>query len=296
MINIDGVLKKGIEILKNANNEAPVLEAGVMLCSVLKCDKAFLYSHNDHCMTREEFDFYIEQINQRASGKPLQYLTGHQEFMSLDFIVTPDVLIPRQDTEILVETVINFAQNLLNSRLPIAKSTSPELKILDIGTGSGCIAVSLAHYLKNCKVTAVDISEKALKIARLNADKAGVADRIRFLQSNVLEQLEKDQYDIILSNPPYIPASDIKKLQIEVKDYEPIGALDGGADGLDFYCKIVSEAPGFLKPDCLLAFEVGYDQAQMVGRLMGQCFDDIQIIKDLSGIDRVVTGKLLNVK
>ncbi len=283
MINIDGALKKGIEILKNANNEAPVVEAGVMLCSALKCDKAFLYSHNDHCISRDEYDFYIEQLNQRASGKPLQYITGHQEFMSLDFIVTPDVLIPRQDTEILVETVINFAQNHLNS---------PALKILDIGTGSGCIAVSLAHYLKNCKVTAVDISEKALKIARLNADKAGAADRIRFLQSNVLERLEKDRFDVILSNPPYIPAADIKKLQVEVRDYEPIGALDGGADGLDFYRKIVSEAPCFLKPDCLLAFEVGYDQAQKVSRLMSQCFDDIQIIKDLSGIERVVTGKL----
>lgn len=340
IMNIREALKEGISILKSADIEAPVVDAGVVLCHVLKRDKSFLYSHPEHVLTDEEYGRYIELIGKRASGMPVQYITGHREFMSLDFVVSPDVLIPRQDTEILVETVLEYARERrkeltgkqagmqgnkragsqaswqaakqAGKRADMQAGRQAErqadsggggcLSILDIGTGSGCIAVSLAYYLEDCHVTASDLSEKALEVARINAVKNGVAEKIKFIKSDLFEALRKGKsscpfdtscaFDIIVSNPPYIAAAELMHLQREVRDYEPMAALDGGEDGLDFYRAIVREAVEFLKPGGLLAFEVGIGQAGYVSRLMEESFCNIKTVRDFGRIDRVVAGTL----
>lgn len=269
---------EGSKMLKLSNIEAPVVTAGAMLCHVLGCDKAFLYSHDDYSLSKCEYDKYFEALKRRIDGEPLQYIIGSQEFMSLDFIVSPDVLIPRQDTEILVEAVIEFAKG------------KEHVNILDIGTGSGCIAISLAYFIKNSRVTGLDISKGALSIARKNAEKCEVSDRVTFIESNLFENVASRDFDIIVSNPPYIPRQDVDTLERQVKDFEPRSALDGGIDGLDFYRKIVKESIGYLKPKGLLAFEVGFDQAQDVIKIMEDSFDDLKTEKDLAGIERVVMG------
>ncbi|WP_265445980.1 peptide chain release factor N(5)-glutamine methyltransferase [Acetivibrio straminisolvens] len=289
-------LLMGTKLLKSADIDTPALEAGVLLCHVLNADRSFLYSHDDYKMTDEEYEKFVLFVEERVKGKPLQYITGYQEFMSLDFIVTPDVLIPRQDTETLVEAVLKHVKDtgLKNAR------------ILDIGTGSGCIAVSLAHYVKDSRVLALDISEGALLIAETNAKRCGVKDRVFFIKGDILGGLtdiitqssfikdtkhnDKGAFDIIVSNPPYIPAEEIKTLHRQVRDYEPRAALDGGEDGLDFYRVITCEAAKLLSPGSLLAFEVGYGQAESVFGLMEKDFCTIKIVKDLAGIDRVVMG------
>lgn len=278
------IFNNSIDILKNEKIEAPVVEAGVILCFVLGRDKTFLYAHPEYILTSEEETRYIELIKERSLGTPVQYLTGRQEFMSLDFRVNSSVLIPRHDTEILVETAINHAMKL-NGR---------NIKVLDIGTGSGCIAISIAYYIDSSMVTAIDISEEALAIARGNAIKNGVAHKLEFVQSDIFSSLKGSTkvFDIIVSNPPYIPSKEIEELQVEVRNYEPLGALDGGVDGLDFYRRIVGEAANYLAENGLLALEVGYNQAGDVARLMEKDYYDINIIRDLAQIGRVVSGKL----
>lgn len=281
-MNIETALSKAINILKNAQKISPAVDAGVILCFVLSCDRAYLLSHYNYELSRNEEEKYFNLINLRASGIPVQYITGHKEFMSLNFNVNPHVLIPRPETEILVETVLNYVGNY---------DCDKYVRILDMGTGSGCIAVSLAYYIENCRITAPDISEEALHTACLNAVANGVSDKITFVLSNLFEKLDGMVFDIIVSNPPYIPSPEIENLQIEVKGHEPIIALDGGEDGLYYYKKIVEEAPCFLESNGLLAFEVGYNQAREVARLMEERhFKKIKIIKDLAKIDRVVMG------
>lgn len=283
------VLRHGINILKEADIRAPVADAGVLLCAVLNQDRTFLYAHGDYILSEGEKKRYLEFLDKRVHGMPLQYITGHQEFMSIDFAVTPDVLIPRHETEILVEMVIRYVE----SKKPLMNEP---LLILDMGTGSGCVAVSLARYIENCRVTAVDISNKALEVAKINAKRNKVFDRMDFLCGDLFAVFNPEKpyvlFDAIVSNPPYIPSKDVESLQVEVRDCEPIGALDGGADGLDFYRALVQDAPGFLKPGGLLAFEAGYGQAGEVCKIMEGKFSNICIYKDLSGIDRVVSGTL----
>lgn len=283
---IKEVLDKGILMLKKSNNEAPVIDAGALLCNILKKDKAYIYAFGEQEISTEQSEVFFQNIEKRISGIPLQYLTGHQEFMSLDFLVSEDVLIPRQDTEILVEKAIELAKMKSND----------QIRILDIGTGSGCIAISLAYYIPNSLIYALDVSGKALMVAKNNAEKNGVSSKIVFIESDIHNLDTKDTcfedgFDIVVSNPPYIPTEEIKTLQIEVRGYEPMSALDGGEDGLDFYKSIVDLGKEILKPSGLLMFEVGYNQADDVERLMKEKYTDIQKVKDLSGIDRVVFGK-----
>lgn len=285
-MNIRQALNNAIKILKNAKKESPALDAGVILCFLLGWEKEYLLTHYDYEICDEKVQEYLNLVNLRAQGVPLQYITGNCEFMSLMFNVNPAVLIPRPETEILVEAVLDY----------VNKQVIEYPRILDMGTGSGCIAVSLAYYIKNCFVTAVDISENALEIAYSNALKNGVADKIDFICSNLFEKLYDkpgtlSSLDIIVSNPPYISSSEIETLQTEVKDHEPIIALDGGKDGLYYYKKITEAAPAFLKKGGLLAFEVGYNQASAVRKIMEKHFEDINIIKDLAGINRVVVGR-----
>lgn len=237
------------------------------------------FSKSDIIIGEKEIDENIFNIafQRLKEGEPVQYITGGCEFMSLWFEVNPSTLIPRCDTEILVETVIDLCGD-------------KAVKILDIGTGSGCIPISLAHYLPRATVLSVDISEEALETAKRNASSNGVADRCTFKRCDILKELPDFIPDIVVSNPPYIPRKDIEALEPKVKSFEPITALDGGADGLDFYRRISAHIQ--LTHDGILAFEVGVNQASDVAQLMSARFDNTKIIKDLSGIDRVVVGRL----
>ena len=271
---------EGIRKLKLSNIDAPVVTAGAILCYVLGCEKTYLYSHDEYLLSKDEYENYCEFLKRRIEGEPLQYITGCQEFMSLNFNVCREVLIPRQDTEILVESVLEYVGQRDN------------VSILDIGTGSGCIAISLAYYGKNTQVMGVDISKGALEIARLNARNCGVEENTVFVESNLFENIPPKKFDIIISNPPYIPIEVIETLDKQVKDFEPTIALGGGEDGLDFYRRITEQSGSFLKPKGLLVFEVGFDQAQKVMKIMESSFENIKVQKDLAGIERVVMGNL----
>jgi protein-(glutamine-N5) methyltransferase, release factor-specific len=270
---------KGTEMLKKSGIETPVADAGVMLCNAAGCDRAYIYAHGDDTLESHSDEIYAIFLAKRCSGMPVQYIVGKQEFMSLDFHIENGVLIPRQDTEILTEAVIEHCKHYKGI-----------IKILEIGTGSGCIAVSIAKYISNCFVVATDISSKALEIASFNAHKNKVNNKIHFIKSNLFSGINMGCFDVIVSNPPYISTEEISTLQREVRDYEPLQALDGGLDGLDYYRNITGEAPGRLKKNGLVAFEVGIGQAIAVAGLMRRYFQDISIVKDLSGIDRVVKG------
>lgn len=281
MVTLKEALSTGMKILKDADIEAPAVDAGVLLCHAAGCDRTYLYAHGEQPLDDASRERYAAYLQKRAGGAPVQYITGHCQFMSFDFAVGPGVLVPRPETELLVETA---------ARMLEAKGRA--CKVLDIGTGSGCIAVSIARLLKNCAVTAVDISEAALATARQNAADNGVSERIEFVKGDLYDGLDHRRFDAVLSNPPYVRSGDISKLQREVRDFEPHGALDGGSDGLDFYRRIVEESPCCLNDKGLLAFEAGYGQAAEVALLMDRFFTDIMIFKDLAGIDRVITGKL----
>ncbi len=284
-MNINEFIHYAEDILKNANIETPVQEAGVMLCQVLKCGRAYLFAHGDRELNPDEKSKLENMLAQRAKNIPLQYIIGNTEFMSLRFMVTSAVLIPRQDTEILVEKVIELA----NSR--------ERLSVLDMCTGSGCIAVSIAHFCPECSVVACDISEEAIKVATANSELNGVQNRVKFFSGDLFESIKHNQkFDIIVSNPPYIETETIAGLQKEVRSYEPGIALDGGADGLDFYKKITAKAPEYLNFLGWLAFEIGYNQGEKVSTLMKESFNNIQVLKDYSGNDRVVVGQLSEVR
>lgn len=225
---------------------------------------------------------YKEEVfkiaRRRESHEPLQYILGLQEFMSLEFMVEKNVLIPRSDTETLVEYIL--------------ENTSGSITLLDIGTGTGCIPLSVAHYNKKAYVRGIDINETALSLSKKNAEKLGLSSRAVFEKTDILTELPKGRYDVVVSNPPYIESDVIPELQPEVRDFEPILALDGGEDGLIFYRRICEIAPVILNPKGLLAFEIGYNQADAVKSLMEKNFQDILVIKDLCKNDRVVCGRL----
>lgn len=288
--------REGMKKLKNAGIEAPENDAGVLLCHAAKCSRTFLYAHGEELLEEEIGRVYRDMLEKRADGCPLQYLTGIQEFMSLKFETHPGVLIPRQDTELLVETVLDYCGTHKGDRSLAGPDTSGRsgrtISILDMCTGSGCIAVSLAYHFPGCGVTASDIMPDALRTASGNAGRNGVSDRIVFIESDLFNNIPKTEFDVIVSNPPYIRTGDLPGLQREVRDFEPVEALDGGADGLRFYRSIIDTSPVYLKSGGLLALETGYDQASEVAALMAGDgrYDNIRIHKDLAGIDRVVAG------
>ena len=219
-------------------------------------------------------------IKRRISGEPLQYITGTAEFMGLEFAVNPYTLIPRQDTETLVEKVIEYARD--------------EADILDIGTGSGCIGISLARYIKNSRVTLADISADALETAQKNAQRNGV--NVKCVRLDILNEIPIGKFDIVVSNPPYIETDVIKELDTNVRDYEPINALDGGVDGLVFYRRITDIAPQMLRDGGMLAYEIGYNQGETVGEIVRNIFGNAQVIKDLCGNDRVIIARKIGEK
>jgi len=245
----------------------------------------------DFEISNENVEKYIALVNERCKGAPIQYIIKQKEFMGLDFYVDSRVLIPRADTECIVEHVIEYA-NKLNSSV---------VKILDIGTGSGAIAVSLAHYLSKAPmalVTAIDIDSGALEVARMNTAFHGLESRVRLLEGDLFSPLdennEHEKFDIMVSNPPYIKTTDINRLERQVRDFEPRRALDGGEDGLHFYRRLAREALPFLRDRALWVVEVGYDQADKVAEILKNmnCYRDIYFIKDLQGYNRGVAAIL----
>ena len=230
-------------------------------------------------LTDDEKKHYLELVKRRKEGEPVQYIIGSCEFMSLEFLVDNNVLIPRSDTETLVENIIDMIKD-------------KKASVLDIGTGSGCIGISLLKYCPNIILECVDISPKALKIAKKNAEKNKVSDRVKFNLMDILNEIPDRKYDVVVSNPPYIRPDVIEELDRQVKDFEPYTALYGGEDGLLFYKRITDIAPLVLNEDGVLAFEIGYDQGDSVKKLLEKDFSKIKLIKDLCGNDRVVLGQL----
>ena len=266
---------------KNRLAEAAIpeaeLDARLLLEEVCGTDRNDLLVHGDREIAPEQSERYMDFIHRRQNHEPLQQITGYQEFMGLRFKVTPDVLIPRQDTEILVEEVMRYLHDGMH--------------ILDMCTGSGCILLSLIRYSNDCEGTGCDISEKALKVAEENAKELSL--NASFVQSNLFENVS-GKYEFIVSNPPYIPTGVIPTLMEEVRDHEPVIALDGREDGLYFYRKILEKAGGYLYPGGMLFFEIGYDQAEKVSSLMREAgYQEVTVCKDLAGLDRVVYGTLL---
>ena len=260
--------------------ENPRLDAEVLLCAVLKCQRITLYVDFERPLSEEELATYREYVRRRGNFEPLAYILGERAFMRNTFKVNKATLVPRPETELLVESLVRIA--------PMLKRES-DVKILDIGTGSGAIIVSLLDYLPNAKGVGVDISVDALIVAKENSEKIGVTGRIGFVRSNVFSKLPLEKkFDIIVSNPPYIPAGDIAGLDKDVQQ-EPRGALDGGADGLDFYRRITAEAMGHMAEEGVLAFEIGIGQAAAVQQLcLDAGFVKTAVRKDYAGIERMV--------
>lgn len=260
--------------------ENPRLDAEVLLCAVLQCERIKLYMDFERPLTGAELSQYKNYVARRGQHEPLAYILGEKEFMRNSFKVTPATLVPRPETELLVESLIKAARGL---------KADGDVKILDIGTGSGAIIVSLLDYLPNAKGVGVDISVDALIVAEENSRRIGVRERAGFMQSDLFSRIPADKkFDIIVSNPPYIPAADIAGLAKDVQK-EPRGALDGGADGLDFYRRIISEAMDHMADEGILAFEVGINQAQVVAELCRKDgFKATAIRKDYADIERMV--------
>lgn len=276
-MTIKEAINQGVIMLKNENIESPKVKARAVLEYTLKKTREYLIIYDNKEITSQQRDEYVKNIKRLIQGTPLQYITGVQEFMKLKFLVNKNVLIPRQDTEILVEEVIEIAKKFEN----------PE--ILDLCTGSGAIAVSIAKYVENAKVTAVDISKDALEIARKNARFNGVSRDIEFIESDMFKKLKTRKFDIIVSNPPYISSTDIKDLPKDVQR-EPLIALDGGKNGLDFYNIIAEEGFKYLKEGGYICVEIGYDQRRMVKDIIDKysIYVNTYCKKDLCENDRVI--------
>ena len=274
---IKEAIRKGMILLKTNNIQEPNLKSRLLMQYILNKSRQYMLIHDNEELTNKQEKAYLENIEKMIKGVPLQHITHSQEFMKMNFYVNENVLIPRPDTEILVEEVINIAKKI-NAK-----------KILDLCTGSGAIAISLAKYIENSQITAVDISEEALRIAKLNAVNNNVEDKITFVKSDLFENIVKEKYDIIVSNPPYIKKDFMKKLDKEVQQ-EPYIALDGGYDGLDFYRKIISEGYQYLKFKGYLCMEIGYDQKQEVFDIIKsqEKYSNTYSKIDLGGNDRIV--------
>ena len=282
------VYEEGKKRLTEAAIEEAALDARLLLEHICGTDRNTLLAHGDKPVTEEDRLCYQELINRRASRIPLQQLTGVQNFMGLDFLVNEHVLIPRQDTEFLVEEVL--------------KNLHDGMRVLDLCTGTGCILISLLRYTNDCQGLGVDISPEALAVAEKNARRLLTENEdsvdserrgcLQFLESDLFEQVE-GIFDIIVSNPPYIPTEVIDTLMPEVREHEPRLALDGSEDGLLFYRRIIEGSRAHLKGGGMLFFEIGYDQGAAVRELMEQAgFLEVQVTKDYAGLDRVVSGTL----
>lgn len=276
-MTINRIVKNGIIKLKENNIEEPLLKIRILVASVLNKPKEYIMAHSEDKLDEVHEKKILEGIEQLMNYVPIQYITNNQEFMKLNFFVNQNVLIPRSDTEILVEEVINTYKN-------------EPVKILDMCTGSGCIAISLKKYMQNSEVCGIDISKEALKVAQLNAKNNNVD--VKFKCSDMFTDIKNKDFDVIVSNPPYIKTQVINSLDREVKN-EPIIALDGGEDGLYFYKKIIKEAFNFLTDNGMIFLEIGYDQKDELIELINtdKRYELVKTKKDLGDNDRIVVVK-----
>jgi release factor glutamine methyltransferase len=277
------------EALRDANalmRESGVGEAQLvaqsLLAAALKADRTYLIVNFKQQLTHEQFETFSDLLRRRTAGEPLQYITGSQEFFGLEFEVTPDVLIPRPESELIVEEVIRLSRHL----------TSP--LIVDVGTGSGCLAVALAREIPTAQVTATDISAKAIEVAKRNARRHDVSDRVRFLEGDLLEPVQTSPpADFIVSNPPYVAISEMGELQREVRDWEPHIALTDASDGLTFFGRLFSEAPRYLKGGGYLLCEMGYTQSEAVKAMVDESvWEHEHIVPDIQGIPRCIVVRV----
>lgn len=274
------LIKEGIEKLQKASDLDATVDAWLLTEEVLGITRAQYFINPQRLVNKDDADKFFKFIDMRCNKIPLQHITGKQEFMGLSFNVNEDVLIPRQDTELLVESVLNYLKQNIQGK---------KVKVLDMCTGSGCIAISIKKLAENVDVTAVDLSQNALKVAIDNAKQLDA--KVTFIESDLFENVS-GKYDIIVSNPPYIRKSDIETLMEEVKNHEPMMALDGDEDGLIFYKKISEKLNEYLSDDGMIFYEIGYDQGKTVPDILKQYnFKDINVYKDLSGNDRVVIAR-----
>lgn len=273
------LLSQSAKRLSDAGVADPRRETASLLAFALDKPSAFLIAHPEYELTDDEAAQFDGFVARRANREPFQYITGQQEFYGLEFDVTPDVLIPRPETEILVEEVINDLKKLNEPK---------ELVFCEIGVGSGCISVSILHNIANTAAVATDISERAIAIAQRNAERHGVADRITYIEGDLFAGVDQ-KFDLIVSNPPYIPDADLTDMQKEVRDFEPHNALFAGSDGLDVVRRIISEAPKHLRSNRLLLIEIGFGQSEILRDLVDQTiWSKPEFIPDLQGIDRVL--------
>ena len=276
-------LASAIDRLTAVRIGSPRLNAELLLMFVLGCDRAHLFSHPERELTPEEQARYAEAIAQRATGIPAQYITGHQEFWGLDFIVTPAVLIPRPETEHVIETVLPLARG--------GRASSPgPLRIIDVGTGSGCIAIALAKELPQAEIHAVDISPAALEIARANAARHQLETRITFREGDLLAGFSPNHFDLVVSNPPYVGESEEDQVQLEVRKFEPRNAVFAGHTGMEVIARLVPQAAEALKPGGWLVMEISGTIVEGVKRLL-QDWDQVGTVNDLQGIPRVAAGQ-----
>lgn len=280
-MKIFDLLKDATAILQNSGIDEPRREAASLLAFALQKDKTFLIAHNDYKLTEPKEKYFKEILERRANREPFQYITGKQEFYGLDFIVTPDVLIPRPETELIVENAVKALKN------------KEETAFCEVGIGSGCISVSILHEVKSASAIGLDISEKALEISQRNAERHMVDKRLRLKTSDVFTVLKDEKFDLIVSNPPYVSSKEIFDLQPEVRDFEPLNALTDGASGLSIIEKIILESPRFLKSDGFLLIEIGFDQSVEVKNMFAEeIWYPVEYLFDLQEIPRTVKASL----
>jgi len=289
-VQLKQVLTQAIADLAAKQVPSPRLNAELLLMFTLGCDRAYLFAHPERELSADEVSHYGAALAERARGVPAQYITGHQEFWGMDLIVTPAVLIPRPETEHLIETVLALASSDL--RIRNADETPPsasQLRIVDVGTGSGCIALALAKELPMAEIHATDISADALQVARSNAARLQLENRIQFHQANLLNGLGGD-FDFVVSNPPYVGEAEADQVQLEVRKFEPQGAVFAGPTGVEVIARLIPRAQSALRPGGWLLMEISGTIVDETKHLL-QDWDDVRIIADLQSIPRVACAQ-----
>ncbi|MGB8985375.1 MAG: peptide chain release factor N(5)-glutamine methyltransferase [Candidatus Sulfotelmatobacter sp.] len=276
-------------LLRFTTNDVPSprMNAETLLMFTMGCDRAYLHAHSERELTADEIARYEVALSERIRGVPAQYITGHQEFWGMDLIVTSAVLIPRPETEHVIETVLELANAHSNSGPPVPRQI---LRIIDVGTGSGCIALALAHELPEAEIHAADISSAALEIAHVNAARHQLEGRIHFCETDLLTGFEDNSFDFIVSNPPYVGESEADEVQLEVRKFEPRNAVFAGPTGLEIIARLIPEAHEALRPGGWLVLEVSGTIVEGVKQLLNG-WAEIRIVNDLQGIPRVVVAR-----
>jgi release factor glutamine methyltransferase len=297
-MQLNDALRKAVAMLEGAHAGSPRMNAEVLLMFVLGCGRAYLYGHPERELSGDEEARYEEALEQRARGVPAQYITGHQEFWGLDLIVSPAVLIPRPETEHLVEAVLELCKELPHPIAPLRLRSGQapaeairvgQPRIVDVGTGSGCVALALASELPQAEIHATEISEDALEIARANAARLQLAARVTFHRADLLEGLS-GEFDIVASNPPYVGESEYDKVQLEVRKFEPRCAVFAGQEGMDVIRRLAPQAHAVLRAGGRLAMEIGYSQEAAVRGVLRE-WAEVRAVPDLQGIPRVVLAR-----